>query len=173
MSFDFADRPSVWIPVKWMMLKPPQRNAKDKRTDNPLAVEEEQRIDLHVELLDREELTDLFGDFVGVDRDDGEVRSGDISHEASQALALELDLADGKIKTAEEFEPRQLTRREVELLRFMRVVKDWARVKDGAASVPFSSLMARRMLAVAGFVSAFEAEYLSACAGKADTRRKN
>lgn len=149
--FDLSDRPLVWIPITWKVLRPPERKAKDKG-DEGVAVEVDVTIDVNIEILDREELTKLFGDDIGMEREEGEHRLGD-------------DPEDGDTPA--------LTRRQLETARFMRVVKGWRKFNNQGAPVPFSDENATKLLAVPGFISAFETSYLAACAGRADIRRKN
>lgn len=129
--FDLSDRPSVFIPVKWSVLRPnedPEKNA----------VEQEVEIDVEVEILDRDELVELFN--LRAEGGDGE--AGD-------------------------------DKRARELKAFMRVVSDIRKLKDGGKTVKFDEAVARKLLALPGFLTAFEAAYFNACAGKLEIRRKN
>ena len=58
--FDVADRPLVWIPVKWGMLKPSEEAG-------AVAVEHEVSVDLEVEIKDRDELVELTSEMFGVE----------------------------------------------------------------------------------------------------------
>ena len=58
--FDLSDRPLVWIPVKWAVLRPGEG-------DDALAVETEAVIEVEVEILDREELKTLFAAEFGIE----------------------------------------------------------------------------------------------------------
>lgn len=148
--FDLADRSLVWIPIKWTVLRPPESG----EGEDPLAAEVEVSIEVEVELLDRDELVKFFGDELGIEREDGEKREGDLEENAP----------------ADATPP---TRRELEVRRFSRLVKNWRKFKNRGESVPFNAENVAKLLAVPGVVSAFEAAYLAACAGKADIRRGN
>lgn len=52
MSFDLTDAPLLWVPVTWPMLKP--------GPDDGIAIVEEARIDVLVEIVDRDELKAIF-----------------------------------------------------------------------------------------------------------------
>lgn len=68
--FDLADRPLVFIPVKWAVLKPGEG-------EDAIAVESEAVIEVEVELKDRDELLTLFDDKFGeVSGEDGAVVEG-------------------------------------------------------------------------------------------------
>lgn len=149
--FDLSDRPLVWIPIKWTVLRPPERKPSDKR-DEGVAVETEVTIDVHVEIFDREQLTELLGD--------------DFSLISGEAMPTE----DG-VEVDPEAEP--LTTRQIEARRFMKIVSGWRKFKDKGNLVPFDEEHVIKLLKVPGFISAFEAAYMAACAGKSDIRRKN
>jgi hypothetical protein len=142
--FDLSDRPLVWIPIKWTALKRPD--------DDPagLAIEAEFTFDCEVEVLDRDELVKLFGDDLGLEREAGEARAGDQAGDNPPP-----------------------TKRELEVARFLKVVKAWRKVKDGGRDLELNAENVGRVLARPAVVSAFETAYLAACAGKADIRRGN
>lgn len=56
--FDLSDRPLVFIPVKWTVLRPGEG-------DDALAVETEAAIEIEVEIKDRDELLAMFDDKFG------------------------------------------------------------------------------------------------------------
>lgn len=58
--FDLSDRPLVFIPIKWAVLRPGEG-------DDALAVETEATIDVEVEIKDRDELLALFEDTFGTE----------------------------------------------------------------------------------------------------------
>lgn len=139
--FDLADRPLVFIPVKWTVLKP----GETKDGEEGLAVEQEAVVEVEVEIKDRTELLALFEDTFG-----------------------ETEGVEGA-----EVDGTRLTGRELEVKRFMAVVKRWRKVVNGSKPLELNEENARKLLAVPGFASAFETSYLAACAGKADIRKGN
>lgn len=134
--FDLSDRPLVWIPVKWSVLRPGEG-------EDALAVEAEAKVELEIEILDREELVKLFAEEVGAEGEEPEV--------------------DGE----------KLKGRDLELARFMKVVRDWRKVADRGEALQFNSENARRMLGIPGFTAAFETAFLAACVGKVEIRKGN
>lgn len=139
--FDLADRPLVFIPVKWTVLKP----GEGADGEDALAVEVEVSVEVEVEVKDRDELLELFEDQFGDD------------------LETEGALIEGK----------RLTGRELELKRFLAIVKRWRKVVNKGKALELNEDNARKMLLVPGFASAFQNAYLAACAGKADIRKGN
>lgn len=57
--FDLSDRPRAWIEIAWPAIKPGEEDG--------LAVEFEQKIELFVEILDRDEMKKLFPRLMGDD----------------------------------------------------------------------------------------------------------
>lgn len=139
--FDLSDRPLVFIPVKWTVLRP----GEEKDGVEGLAKELEVAIEVEVEIKDRDELISLFDDKFGDDLD-----------------------TEGA-----EVDGERLTGRELEVKRFLAVVKRWRKVVEKGKPLELNEANARKMLLVPGFLSAFETAYLSACAGKADIRKGN
>lgn len=136
--FDLSDRPLVFIPVKWTVLRPGEG-------DEALAVETEAVIEVEVDIKDRDELLAMFDDRFGTEPG---VEGAEI---------------DGK----------RLTGRDLEVARFLAVVKRWRKVLAGGRPLELNAENVRKMLALPGFSSAFETAYLAACAGKADIRKGN
>jgi hypothetical protein len=155
--FDLADRPLVWIPVKWSVLRPGAR-------PKAVAIESEVSIEVEVEILDRDELVELFSGYFS----DETVAAVKSDEEPAADPAEEPDDA-----AAEELPAPEPSERELEVKRFLRVVKSWRKVKEGGRDLDLNEENARKMLRVPGFASAFEGRYLAACAGKADIRRGN
>jgi hypothetical protein len=148
--FDLSDRPLVWIPVKWTTLRKPEPDPAPKGRRKKPADDGEEPLAIETEVSVELEVELL-------DRDQIPKLLGDL-------------LEDDKGETDDTTE---LSERERELRRFMRVVKNWRKLKNGPQSVPFNEDNARLLLAVPGFISSFETAYLGACAGKADIRRGN
>lgn len=156
--FDLSDRPLVWIPVKWSVLRPGAKATS-------LAVETEALIEVEVDVLDRNELVELFAGYF----EEGTVAA---VAEAAAAVAASDDSEEAEDEPEALPEPAP-SERELEVKRFLRVVKNWRKFKDGGRPVEFNEANVRRLLAVPGFASAFEGRYLAACAGKSDIRRGN
>lgn len=142
--FDLSDRPLVWLPVKWKVLRP------NPAKPEAVAVEKEALIEVEVELKDRDDLLALFDDTFGDHPADGEPVGVDVA-------------GDGE----------KLTGRQLEAARFAAIVKRWRKVKANGNPLELNPENILKMLAVPGFASAFETTYLAACAGKADIRRGN
>lgn len=136
--FDLADRPLVFIPVKWTVLKPGEG-------EDALAVETEAVVEVEVEIKDRDELLALFEDTFG---EDDTVEGAEVGGE-------------------------RLKGRELEVKRFLAIVRRWRKVVSGRKALELNEENARKLLSVPGFASAFETSYLAACAGKADIRKGN
>lgn len=58
--FDLTDRPLVWVPVKWPVLRPSEK-------EGETAVEHEVSIEIEVEIKDRDELVELTSEMFGLD----------------------------------------------------------------------------------------------------------
>lgn len=142
--FDLAERPLVWIPVKWPVLKPTGKAG--------LAKEHTAHIEIEIELLDRDDLIDLF------------------DHRFSESDDVE---QDESVEDEQDEKVARIASRDREVARFKRVVKQWRLVADAGKALELNDENIRRMLGVPGFVTAFEAAYLTACAGKAEVRRGN
>lgn len=140
--FDLSAKPCVWIPVYWPGLAASEE-------EDGLARMIEHRIDVQVELLDREELKEWFL----FDLDD----NGHIID----------DNGNPKIKDGEPVLPPK----DIDV--FLHVVKNWRRVKSGDQTVPFSAEKAAIILGQPSFPTAFGTAYLKAVAGKIETREKN
>lgn len=85
--FDLAERPLVWIPVKWGMLKPSEETDKT-------AVEHEVSIEIEVEVKDRDELIALTGEMFGL--------SGSDKPDDSKKTQAEI-IAEARNKEIEQF----------------------------------------------------------------------
>lgn len=134
--FDVLDRPKVWIPIYWPGLAPSD-------VEGEVAKVVEHRIDVLVELLDREPLIELFElDEPGVNRPATAPRT------AAQERQRERDV-------------------------FTRLVSDWRRVFSGGKPVPFNPENVDKMLKINNFPTAFTTAYLQACGGKVETRAGN
>lgn len=77
--FDIADRPLVFIPIKWTVLRPGEG-------DDANAVEVDAIVEVEVEVKDRDELLILFDDYFG-EPENGEVK---IDEQRLSGRALEL-----------------------------------------------------------------------------------
>lgn len=60
-----------------------------------------------------------------------------------------------------------------EVEKFMALVHDWRKVRDGENPVPFNKKNVERILAVPMFGSGFETSYIKAWAGQLEYREKN
>lgn len=141
--FDLAERPLVWITVKWSMLKPHE--------DETLpAVEHEVSLELEVEVKDRDELITLAEDIFGL----AETKSA-IKDDKRPPLEIISEKRDAEVK------------------QFLGLVSNWRKFKEGGKPVDFTPENVKRLLAVAGFTNGFQTAYFLACAGKAETREGN
>ena len=140
--FDLTDRPLVWVPVKWQVLRP-------NEIEGETAVEHEVSIDIEVEVKDRDELVELASEMFGLD--------------------------GAKAKEVEDLEPQAIIERSraLEVTQFMSIVRDWRKFKAGGKPVEFNADNVRKLLAVPGFLNAFQTAYFNACAGKLETRKGN
>lgn len=142
--FDLADRPLVWIPVKWTVLRPGEGDHKD-------AIETEVSIKIEVELKDRDDVAEISVKLFGLDVEDDDKPQPSIADQ----------LKDAK------------KGRDKEVALFLEIVRDWQGVKKDGVEQPFSAENVRLMLGIPGFWGAFQSAYMSACVGKLETRKGN
>ena len=153
--FDLSEKPLVWIPVKWLSLRPGPKAG-------DLAVEHENEIKVEVELKDRDELVEFFADALS-ETPQGKALKDSVAGDAAQDVEAPIGEEAG-----EKPSPRV-----TEAERFLGLVKNWSGVADKGQPIELNLANAKRMLAVPGFAGAFETAYLLACAGKVETRKGN
>ncbi len=141
--FDLSAKPVVWIPIYWPGLVPGDG-------EGEVAKMVEHRIDVQVEILDRDELETNFV-----------FRANDDGH-----------LIDDNDKVRTDAEGKPLTPPS-DYDAFKRVARDWRRVQNAGTSVPFTDDNIRLILKLPNFPTAFGAAYLKAVAGKVEIREKN
>lgn len=141
--FDLSAKPVVWIPIYWPGLAPSDQ-------DGEVAKMVEHRIDVQVEILDRDELGETF---VFITNDEGQLVD-----------------SEGKVKIDGDGKPRTPPN---DYEAFKRVARDWRKVVSGGVSVPFTDENIRAILKLPAFPQAFGAAYLNAIAGKVEIREKN
>lgn len=157
--FDLAEKPQVWIAVTWPVLRPGAK-------PDDLAVTTDVTIDVEVELLDRDTLVDVFelGELVE------EVAAATPEEEVAALVRAAEEIAEaGETVPANAREAQ----RKKNVDRFMRLVSNWRKIKNGSKSLPFTRANVEQMYKVPGFPVAFETAYLAAISGKADLRRGN
>lgn len=137
--FDLSDRPLVLIPVKWAVLRP-------GRGKGATAVPQDITIKVEVELKDRDELVELFPEYL----DGGWPIVEDEAPEETRARTLNLEVD-----------------------RFMKLVQSWSGVVDNGSPVEISPEVVAAMMKRPGFSQAFDKAYFAACAGKLETRKGN
>ena len=142
--FDLAERPLVWIAVKWSILKPSEEADKT-------AVEHEVSVELEVEVKDRDELIVIAGDMFGLTEGEEKPKVAD------KRTPLELAAAA----------------REKEVDQFLLIVSNWRKLADGGKPVAFDRANVKRILAIPGFTNGFQTAYFLACAGKTEAREGN
>lgn len=136
--FDLLAKPLLWIPVIWDGLAP----GEGEEVAQPI----EHRIDVQVEILDRDAFTEW-------------LRGGT----ADAGTAADAD--------DEAFDPA--ARAAHELASFKAVASNWRKVVAGGAALPFNDENVALMLRVPGFVPAFGQAYVKAFRGQAEERVGN
>jgi len=148
--FDILDRPLHWITVKWPGL------SQQGGDENALSVPVEHEVELRVELVDRDEVQDIFPKmFRG---EDATVMDPTVLAKADELIAADPSLARDSA---------------IEIAAFLRITKGWRKIKAGGRVPEFNVENVRLLLKVPMFGPAFTGAYVAALGGKAAIREGN
>jgi hypothetical protein len=142
--FDLADRRLVWIPVLWDILKPSE-------TDGEVSVSHGVSIEIEVDIKDRDELVEIASEMLGLGssaKDEDELKDLNTVEIAARG-------------------------RELETQQFLKLVSNWRKFYLSGKPVEFTPENVKKLLAVPGFLAAFQTAYFKACSGKVETRKGN
>lgn len=143
--FDLLDKPLHWVTIKWPSLVAPEKQ-------DDLSEAGENEVELRVELLDRDEAGWRFPGLFG---DDFEFEN------------------PPPTEYADKDDPSKWGPTPTGVESFLRIVKDWRKIKAAGKTVEFNEKNARLLLQSAMFPAAFSIQYVLALGGRGQEREKN